>query len=204
MKTNGLLFEAGSGGMVQTIQVDGLESIQRAVGGNIDAVRKVLNDRIKLVGYCHDEGLLNGMDINWLASALFQQRLCGNVVLVNAYDETGIDDGESHDLPTEFMLWAATTFARKVQDTFNESVMISMIISYAAETGIVTPEEMAAFDESIRISIEEPGSHPEEDKAGVQFINRVMDLIMEKKSAGTADKLEEEIYAYFDKEAGNK
>jgi len=203
MSTRGLLLQAGQGGAVIPIHVDGLESLQKAVGGNIDAVRLAVNDRIYVVGYCHDEGMLLDMDINWLASALFHQKLHGNVVLVNGYDETGIDDGESHDLPTEFMLWVATTFARKVGETYNESVMISMIIQYAIENDIVSTEETQVFQDAIRIAVEEPGEHPAEDKIGLDFINRVMDLIMEKKSAGTADQLETEIYEFLDSQTGD-
>ena len=72
-----------------------LHTLQDHVGGLIDVVR-----RDDFVGYVNDEGLLIGLDFNLMASALFNQYLVGNVVIVGALNENGEYDGDNHDTPS--------------------------------------------------------------------------------------------------------
>lgn len=58
-----VLLKSGTGVEPESVIVNGLESIQSLVGGNIEAVRIFAQKRdtdepFELVGYCDDEGLV--------------------------------------------------------------------------------------------------------------------------------------------------
>lgn len=80
-------------------QRDTLDFLNASVGGHIDYTTIVPN----IVGmYVHDEGLLLGFEINWLATALYRQThpaakdpIVGTVVLAGSADS----EGEDTDLP---------------------------------------------------------------------------------------------------------
>lgn len=85
-------------GEVQRIELpteNALPILQQSVGGLIDVVR-----REDYVGYVNDEGLLIGLDLNVMASALFGQYLVGNIVLVGCLNGNGVYDGDNHDTPS--------------------------------------------------------------------------------------------------------
>lgn len=71
--------------------VSGLNEIQEAVGGWIDAVVHPSGD---FCGYVHDEGLVIGYDENIIATAVFGRYLVGDVVVVGTDD-----DGNDIDVP---------------------------------------------------------------------------------------------------------
>lgn len=70
--------------------------IHEVVGGWFDCVR---NDT--MVGYVHDEGLIMGLPINPVATALFGRVLCGTCVVFGAMNENGEYDGDDHPLNAE-------------------------------------------------------------------------------------------------------
>lgn len=72
--------------------------INEMVGGWFDCVR---NDT--MVGYVHDEGLIIGLPINPVATALFGRVLCGTCVVFGAMNEKGEYDGDDHPLNAEQM-----------------------------------------------------------------------------------------------------
>jgi len=161
-----VLLKAGTNVQPEAVVVDGLESIQKLVGGVIDAVRidtqQVNPDtgeeetpRFTLVGYVHDEGLMLDLEINWVASALFQRRIVGNVVLVSGNSATGEYDGENHDIPDTLFRWLSTSFIKHVAKTYNESVMIAEILQYVKNDGGFTPEEVTLFTETMQKVMEE-------------------------------------------------
>lgn len=129
--------------------VGDLESIQHYVGGCIDAVRTELEDGTVIVGYCHDEGLLLGMETNWFASALFNQQLCGPVVLVSGTSPDGEYDGDNYDLPEQFYKYLTTKFTKRVAETYNETMIMSAGIALARKVGLVDAEEMKILDEQL-------------------------------------------------------
>jgi hypothetical protein len=58
-----VLLKAGTGVEPESVVINGLESIQSLVGGNVEAVRVFAQKRdtdepFELVGYCDDEGRL--------------------------------------------------------------------------------------------------------------------------------------------------
>jgi hypothetical protein len=68
-------------------------TIHEQVGGWFDCARQ--DD---LVGYVHDEGLLLGLPLNPVATALFGRIIVGNCVVYNSVDSKGDYDGADHPL----------------------------------------------------------------------------------------------------------
>jgi hypothetical protein len=69
--------------------------IHEMVGGWFDCVRSET-----IIGYVHDTGLIDGLPINPIATALFGRILCGTCVVFGAMNENGEYDGDDHDVPT--------------------------------------------------------------------------------------------------------
>lgn len=94
------------------------QAINELVGGWFDCVRNYDNDEptSQIVGYIHDEGLLIGLPINYVASALFARPLVGDCVIVGALSEQGDYDGENHDLPEAFLTSDFATLAQEVHN----------------------------------------------------------------------------------------
>jgi hypothetical protein len=195
-----VLLKAGTNVQPEAVMVDGLESIQLLVGGCIDAVRidtQQINPdtgeeetpRFTIVGYVHDEGLMLDMEINWIASALFQQRIVGNVVLVSGNSPTGEYDGENHDIPDTLFKWLSTSFVKHVAKTYNESVMVAEILEYVKNDGGFTPAEVTLFTETMQKVIEEGAS---DDTDGADIIDSMLEKarqhMMDKVIARTVEK----------------
>ena len=68
-------------------------TIHEQVGGWFDCARQ--DD---LIGYVHDEGLLLGLPLNPIATALFGRIIVGNCVVYNSVDSKGDYDGADHPL----------------------------------------------------------------------------------------------------------
>lgn len=126
-----------------------MESIQHYVGGCIDAVRTELEDGTVIVGYCHDEGLLLGMETNWFASALFNRQLAGPVVLVSGTSPSGEYDGENYDLPETYYEYLTTNFTKRVADTYNETMIMTAGLALAKHVGLLDDAEMLLLDEQL-------------------------------------------------------
>jgi hypothetical protein len=81
------------------------DDIRRLVGNWFDCVR---GDDI--IGYVDDEGLLNGSDLNLIASIVFGRYLAGVVVVFGCLNENGEYDGENYDITPDALLrfaWCA-------------------------------------------------------------------------------------------------
>ena len=197
-KVTGLLLNAGVGGTIDTITVDGLESIQNYVGGTIDAVRADVADTICAVGYVHDEGLILDLEMNWLASALFSREIRGNVVLVNGYNKDNEYDGDNHEFPEVFVRYMKTSFLKKVANAYNESQMISAMLQYSLDAGLITKEGIDNLMEELGEAIQA------DDEVGLEDLSVKIEEIMAKldNSMGeeASNKLIDEIYEFLDKE----
>lgn len=193
----GLLLNAGVGATVEPVIIDKLETIQEYVGGIIDAVTQQVSKDICAVGYVHDEGLLLDLEMNWIASALFMREIRGPVVLVNGFNEANEYDGDNHDLPDVFIKYMQTTFLDKVAETYNESKILSAILSLAEDAGVIDEagvEELMSFLKDAS----------EGDKDAMRDVrdrfNQIFNEFEEKMAGNTTDKLIDEIYEFLDKE----
>ena len=197
-KVTGLLLNAGVGGTIDTITIDGLESIQSYVGGTIDAVRADIADTICAVGYVHDEGLILDLEMNWLASALFSREIRGNVVLVNGYNQDNQYDGDNHEFPDVFIRYMKTSFLKKVADAYNESQMISAMLKYSLDTGLITKEGIDNLLEELGEAI------MADDEVSIGDLSAKLEGIITKLditiSEETTNRLVDEIYEFLDKE----
>lgn len=73
-------------GSATHVEIDGLDDMQRIVGGLIDFVANPEDDFEVIV---NDEGLLMNLELNTLASILSGRRLVGPAILVGRADSEG-------------------------------------------------------------------------------------------------------------------
>ena len=169
-----VLLKCGSGVEPEPVVINGLESIQSLVGGNIEAVRifaqkQDTDEPFELVGYCDDEGLVKDSEMNWLASALFRQEIRGNVVVV-----TDAGDGEDGDVPDTFVKWLMSSFLQRVAETYNEATFIAEVMRFAVENNLVPEEEIMEVMDSMGQDIADEGRTPET----IQKMNELLDKIL--------------------------
>lgn len=178
-----VLLGAGVGAKVRPVKVESLEDIQGLVGGHIDAVRMEVADNLMAVGYVHDEGLLLDMETNWLASALFQQEIRGDVVVVNGYSPNGVYDGENYDVPTNFIKYLAGTFTQRVAETYNESMAITLAMGIAMDSGALSEDERNEFIEQLGDYVTNGGI----DEAQGKRLSEMIDSIINKAEDALLD-----------------
>lgn len=70
---------------------DTYNTIRNTVGGWFDCVRQK-----SFHGYVHDTGLIDGLPFNPIASIVFGQVICGDVILFGSFSASGEYDGEEH------------------------------------------------------------------------------------------------------------
>lgn len=180
-----VLLKCGSGVEPEPVVINGLESIQSLVGGNIEAVRIFAQKRddtdepFELVGYCDDEGRIKDSEINWLASALFSQEIRGNVVVV-----TDAGDGEDGDVPDTFVKWLMSGFLRRVADSYNQATFIAEVMRFAVENHLVPEEEIMEVMNAMGQDIANEGQTPET----MQRMNELLEKILKAVHDYTAEK----------------
>lgn len=139
---SGLFLPSGSCVEPQHVLVDGHTDIQQLVGGHFDAVTTdVGREDVSFVGYVHDEGLLIGLEYNYLASALFGRDLVGDCVLLWGLNSEGNYDGDNHDMPTEMVESITGELLEGVAIAFNTSVIVGAIVELAIHAGLTTKRE---------------------------------------------------------------
>lgn len=188
-----ILLQAGVGGDVIPVDVNGYQEIQDKVGGLFDVVRQQVNDDIVAVGYVHDEGLLLDLEMNWLASALFMREIRGDVVVVNGCSPEGEYDGESYDLPSAFIDYMKTTFLAKVAHTYNESVVMSTAFDYVMEHGLMSESEI---DELLEM-MESSSGTAEELRELRDRLDRVIEIVNDHQAGRATEQLVSEIYDFL-------
>ena len=169
-----VLLKAGTGVEPESVVIDGLESIQSLVGGNIEAVRVFAQKRdtdepFELVGYCDDEGLVKESEMNWLASALFRQEIRGNVVVV-----TDAGDGEDGDVPDTFVKWLMSGFLRRVAESYNEASFIAEVMQFAVQNNLVPKDEIMEVMDSFGEDI----SRGEQTEETIHKMNTLLERIL--------------------------
>lgn len=151
------------------IDVDDIGSIHRAIDCDIFACINssidLPNEPFTAVGFFDDEFLFRdweAMDvdpINYHAAVLFQSAtpLLGNVLVVNGTNPQGVYDGESYDLPAEFL-------SKEVQAAFLYDVVKTYVryhetlrgLNIAKQRGMLTSEEIVAAAEASYAGDDDP------------------------------------------------
>jgi hypothetical protein len=141
----GMFLPCGSGVEPEPIFIEDYNSIQKAIGGHFDVVRHdVRNDGEHLgvvVGYVHDEGLLLGQEMNFLATNLFKRNLVGDCVVLWGSSPNGEYDGDDYDMPDFMVEYIQSDLLESTSQAYNQSTMMAMAAKYAVLHGYCSEEE---------------------------------------------------------------
>ena len=192
-----VLLKSGTGVQPEPVVVNGLESIQSLVGGNIEAVRIFAQKRdtdepFELVGYCDDEGLVKDSEMNWLASALFRQEIRGNVVVV-----TDAGDGEDGDVPDTFVKWLMSGFLQRVAESYNEATFIAGVMEFAVQHNLVPEEEIMEVMNSMGEDIENEGRTPETIEKMNTLLEKILKAVQDYNAEEDGAQLVSEIEEFL-------
>lgn len=149
-----VLLPAGTRVQPEEILIDNYKDIQTQVGGPFDVVSldvKGEMGRIALAGYVNDEGLLTGMEVNYLATMLFGRELVGPCVVTWGLSPNGEYDGDDYDMPENIMAWMKDRLTHTVAEAYNQATLLAWVTAQLVEEGEVTEEEvehaLASFDD---------------------------------------------------------
>lgn len=204
-----VLLRAGVGVEPEPLLLENnLESLQNYVGGTIDAVRiqgqQINSDKesFTLVGYCHDEGLLLNLEMNWLASALFERELRGDIVLVSGTSESGEYDGENHDVPDDLVFWLKTSFLSRVANTYNEAHTLAAATQYALDKNLIKQSEINDLFSLLNDDIDK-GEQSEVVRDRLNdIIDKLNNVLTEHIVQASGGDMITEIEEFLDKETG--
>lgn len=127
--TSAILLPAGSNVEPHEVFIDGYKSIQNLVGGTFDCVRTDMGqpDDVAIVGYVHDEGLILGLDMNFLATALFKREIRGDVVVAWGLSPNGYYDGDNYDIPSFVTEFIKTDLLFETAFAYNLATMMDKV-----------------------------------------------------------------------------
>lgn len=190
MLVNAIYFPTGAHVKPEEIIIDGYQSIQHYTEGVFDAVRQDLpNGKGTVVGYVNDEGLITGMDYNYLASALFQRNLFGPCVVTWGTSPNGEYDGDDYDMPEWFLSFVNGFFLSGVADAYNEAIAMTLIYGIAEDYNVITVDEHERLMDVLEAHTS--GGCSPEDYAWACGL-------MEEVNAWAEDNLTEEMIAEFE------
>lgn len=141
-----VLLPAGVQVNPEEVLIDDYQNIQAIVGGNFDCVRyngEGLNgEPVTLCGYVHDEGLLLGMETNYLASMLFGRMIVGPCVVTYALSPNGEYDGDDYEMPAELIGFLTTDLLVATATTYNQAALMAVATEQMVESGVLTQEDV--------------------------------------------------------------
>lgn len=151
MSVAGMFLPAGTNVVPEPCIVGDHNDIQEKVGGIFDAVTNAYGDdnQAVFVGYVNDTGLVDGMPLNYLATALFNRELHGDCVVVWGLDSDGVYDGENHDLPQQACEFISGQLLLWTAEQYNEAVLVSVLLREAVERGFATKEEVISLNDEL-------------------------------------------------------
>ena len=147
--TMGAVIGTEVGHKPEPVVVGDIADIQEKVGGHLDCVRIECGNSedgtvFTLVGYVHDEGrILNPpLEINLVASMIFNQELRGNCVILSGTNpETKAYDGENYDLPSAFYDYLCESFTKEVEKSVAFTQMLATAVGMARRNDAITEAE---------------------------------------------------------------
>ena len=174
---SGLFLPSGACVAPEPILVDGYKDIQKLVGGNFDCVStNVGRDDVSFEGYVHDEGLLIGLEYNYLASALFGRDLVGDCVLLWGLSPNGVRDGDNYDMPTEMVESIQVELLEGVAVAYNTSVVVSAIMELAIHAGMTTKSEASAIIHELHEASVNGTDNTEPEAGLIAVMRKVADM----------------------------
>lgn len=146
MVKTAVLLPAGARVQPEEILVDGYKNIQDIVGGCFDCVRYdgegFNGEPVVLCGYVHDEGLLLGMETNYLASMLFGRMIVGPCVVTYALSPNGTYDGDDYEMPAELVGFLTNDLLVATAMTYNQAALMAVATDQMVESGVLTQEDV--------------------------------------------------------------
>ena len=147
--TMGAVIGTEVGHKPEPVVVGDIADIQEKVGGHFDCVRIECGNSedgtvFTLVGYVHDEGRIMEppLDINLVASMIFNQELRGNCVILSGTNpETKEYDGENYDLPSAFYDYLCESFTKEVEKSVAFTQMLATAVGMARRNDAITEAE---------------------------------------------------------------
>jgi hypothetical protein len=157
--------------------VEGHTDIQKLVGGHFDCVStNVGREDVAFVGYVHDEGLLIGLEYNYLASALFGRDLVGDCVLLWGLSPDGEYDGDNYDMPSEMVDSITGELLEGVAIAYNTSVIVAAIIELAIDAGLTTKSEADVVISGLHDASVSGSDNTEHERALLAIMQKVADI----------------------------
>lgn len=116
-----------------TFTADQFSNYLEDSGKNIDPDTSVI-----AVAYLNDNGLVDNLPLNKLATIMFARELRGDIVLVGGKDPDGNYDGENHDLPVWFTDCVYHTLKGAVDEVDEQSTLAADAMRRAVREGLLT------------------------------------------------------------------
>jgi hypothetical protein len=141
-----VLLPAGARVQPEEILVNDYKNIQDIVGGCFDCVRYdgegFNGEPVVLCGYVHDEGLLLGMETNYLASMLFGRMIVGPCVVTYALSPSGTYDGDDYEMPAELIGFLTNDLLVATATTYNQAALMAVASEQMVASGALTEEDV--------------------------------------------------------------
>ena len=141
-----VLLPAGVRVNPQEVLVDDYKNIQDMVGGHFDCVRfngqGVNGEPVALCGYVHDEGLLLGLETNYLASMLFGRMIVGPCLVTYALSPNGEYDGDDYDMPNDLLEYLTNDLLAATAMTYNQAGLMAFASEQMVAAGVLTEDDL--------------------------------------------------------------
>lgn len=128
----------------EVVIVNDIESIRNFVGGNFDVITTDcggIKDTL-IFGFVNDEGAINGMEYNFLATNLFKRELYGNVLIAWGIDSNGESDGDLYDIPEDVVGVLMSNLEPSTQMAYELARSMAHLCEYAVENSICDESDM--------------------------------------------------------------
>ena len=181
--TVGMFLPRGTQVEPEPIFIEDYKSIQQAVGGVFDVVVTDLGkDDVSIVGYVHDEGLILDLELNYLATNLFQKELRGDCVIVWGLSPNGEYDGDNYDIPewiTEFIM---KDLVISSAGAYNMAGLLADVCKYAVANELATLEDVAEFADAMHRGATTGKIDYEAEDRLIAVLEKVADFIGKSKN----------------------
>jgi hypothetical protein len=186
-----MLLPAGPQVQPEEILIDDYQNIQAQVGGHFDVVRfsgqLEEGKPIVLCGYVHDEGLLLGMELNYLATMLFQQPIVGPCVVTYALSPNGEYDGDDYDMPTELVEFISQDILVATAAAYNSAALMGWATERMIADGLLTDADVDLVMASIQDSISGEAEMPIEAEMIMVRVQEYLNTTEEELQARVKD-----------------
>lgn len=176
MITNAVLLPTGASVTPEEILIDTdnyADSVAEIVGGIFEPVHLDTPEG-HIVGYVNENFIADGLEYNYLATALFGKAMQGNVVVVWSQSESDYYMNEMRDVPAEFVEFLNGPFLETVAESYNISVGMAVLFEMAIEAGTITVMEGAFVGRALHENAEGTITADDEEK-----LNEILDRVNE-------------------------